>query len=337
MAAAATYSVRSPEWILTYNGSEITAAVSHMILAISYMDRLSAASGEVDIQVEDSQKRWQGSWYPALGDVVNLQIGYRGEQLLNCGDFQVDELELDGPPDIMRLRCLTAYVIPAMRTRNTAAYENQTVVQIARTIASKYGLEFIAAAESEESEVGFERITQRLETDLEFLKRLAIEHNYDFTIRGSQLIFYARIPLEQTPAVATITRSDVTAFSFKNQTRRIYSAAQVSYFDPDTKELITNSAAGSEKTPSDDILKIVTRCENGQQAFAKAQAALHLHNLESVEVRIEGPGRTTLVAGNNVLLSGWKALDGVYQIESAHHHIERASGYTTSIAGTRLA
>ncbi len=336
MAAVATYSVRSPEWILTYNGSDVTADVSHMVLAISYTDRLSAASGEVEIQVEDSQRRWQGPWYPALGDMVNLQIGYRGEQLLNCGDFQVDELELDGPPDVMRLRCLAAYVIPAMRTRHTAAYENQTIVQIAQTIASKYGLEFIAAAQSEESDVGFERITQRLETDLEFLKRLAIEHSYDFTIRGSQLIFYARLPLEQTPAVLTITRPDVMAFSFKNQTRRIYSAAKVSYFDPDTKALITNSASEAQTTPSDDVLKIVTRCEDGPQASLKAQAALHLHDLASVEARIEGPGRTTLVAGNNVLVSGWKALDGVYQIESAQHHIGRANGYTTSIVGTRL-
>jgi phage protein D len=307
-----------------------------MILGISYIDRLSAASGEVEIEVEDSQKRWQNSWYPALGDQLNLQIGYRREPLFNCGDFQLDELELDGPPDTMRLRYLASYITPAMRTRNTAGYENQTIAQIAKSLAIKYRLEFIAVEESEEDEIGFERVTQRLETDLEFLKRLAVENGYDFAIRGSQMVFYRRSALVQVPASLTIFRSDVTRFSFKNQTRRIYGSANVAYFDPDTKELLAARATALQLTPSADALKIVTRCENGAQASAKAEAALELHNLESVEMRIEGPGQTGFVAGNNILVEGWAALDGIYQIDTAHHRIDRASGYTTSIAANRL-
>ncbi|MDO8433507.1 MAG: contractile injection system protein, VgrG/Pvc8 family [Candidatus Binatus sp.] len=307
-----------------------------MILAISYSDRLSAASGEVEIQVEDHQQRWQGSWYPVLGDQMNVQIGYRGEQLFNCGDFQLDELELDGPPDTMRLRGLASYITPAMRTRNSAGYEKQTVTEIARGIAAKYDLEFIAAAESEEGGIGFERITQRLETDLEFLKRLAIEHGYDFTVRGSQLIFYSCAALKAIPAAVTMSRADAIGFSFKNRTRRIYGGAQVSYFDPATKQLIAGTASATHAAPGADILKIVRRCENGVQASAKALAALELHNAESIEMRIEGPGNTKLVAGSNVLVEGWKALDGIYQIETAHHRIDRASGYTTSIAANRI-
>jgi hypothetical protein len=185
VASDTAYEVRAPDWILTYNGVDITSETSQMILGISYIDRLSAASGEVEIQVEDHQKRWQSSWYPVLGDQLNLQIGYRSEPLFNCGDFQLDELELGGPPDAMRLRYLASYITPAMRTRNTVGYENQTIAQIAQSLASKYGLGFIAAGGSEEDEIGFERITQRLETDLEFLKRLAIENGYDFAFRIS--------------------------------------------------------------------------------------------------------------------------------------------------------
>src|SRR5580700_2385674 len=98
MAAAASYVVRAPQWILTYSGVSISADVSQMVVAIRYVDRLDGASGELEL--EDSTKLWQGAWYPTLGDIVSLQIGYSGELLLDCGQFQIDELELDGPPDV---------------------------------------------------------------------------------------------------------------------------------------------------------------------------------------------------------------------------------------------
>jgi phage protein D len=317
-------------------GVNITADLSQMVLAIRYVDQLDGASGELEVELEDSAKRWQGPWYPALGDIVSLQIGYSGEALLYCGEFQIDELELDGPPDVIRLRCLAASITPAMRTANTAAYENMGVVEIAGLIAAKYGLAMVTASSESESDVMFARVTQRRQTDLEFLKRLAREHNFNFTVRGGQLVFYARPVLESVPAVVTITRSDVFLFAFRNRARRIYEGAEISYFDPDTKRLITQSVSAEPPVPTGDTLKIVARCENAAQALVKAEAALHLHNMVFVDASLLGPGNTVLVAGNNVQLSGWGALDGTYLIEMALHHLARATGYSTSIAARRI-
>lgn len=336
MAASASYIVRSPQWILSYLGVNITADVSQMVLAIRYVDRLDGSSGELEVEVEDSAKRWQGPWYPTLGEIISLQIGYTGEVLLDCGEFQIDELELDGPPDVMRLRCLAAYITPAMRTANTVAYENMGIVEIAAKIAAKYGLAMVVASSESESDTEFARVTQRRQTDLEFLKRLAREHNFDFAVRGGQLIFYERPALESVPAVVVITRSDTVRFSFRNRTRRIYDGAEFSYFNPDTKKLITQSATADASSPTGDTLKIVARCENAEQAGVKAEALLHLHNMVSVDASLEGPGNAVLVAGNNVQLSGWGALDGKYLIETAQHHLARAAGYTTSIAARRV-
>jgi uncharacterized protein len=336
MAATASYTVRSPQWILSYLGVNITADVSQMVLAIRYVDRLDGASGELEVELEDSAKQWQGPWYPTLGDVVSLQIGYRGEALLDCGEFQIDELELDGPPDVMKLRCLAAYITPPMRTANTVAYENIGIVEIAGLIAAKYGLTMVTASSESESDVVFARVTQRRQTDLEFLKRLAREHNFDFTVRAGQLIFYSRPVLESAPAVTTIMRSDTVRFSFRNRARRIYDGAEFSYFDPDTKQLITQSVSADPPAPTGDTLKIVARCENAQQARVKAEALLHLHNMVFVDASLEGPGNTVLVAGNNVQFSGWGALDGTYLIETAQHRLARATGYSTSIAARRV-
>jgi phage protein D len=61
-----------------------------------------------------------------------------------------------------------------------------------------------------------------------------------------------------------------------------------------------------------------------------------LHNMVSVDASLEGPGNAGLVAGNNVQLSGWGALDGKYLIETAQHRLGRAAGYSTSIAARRV-
>ncbi len=70
----------------------------------------------------------------------------------------------------------------------------------------------------------------------------------------------------------------------------------------------------------------MARCENAQQAQVKAEAALHLHNMVLVDASIEGPGNAVLVAGNNVQLSGWGALDGKYLIETAKHQSGASDG-----------
>lgn len=332
--AAAGYSVRAPQWVLTYKGVNITQNISSMVLSITWTDRLGGAAGDVEVELEDRDQRWQGPWYPTQGDLMNLMIGYQGEALLPCGDFQVDELALSGAPDTFYLRGLPAYITPSLRTPVSAGYENQTLLQIAATVAGRHGLSVVG--EPNQINVSFERVTQSQETDLGFLKRLANEHNYDFTVRGQQLVFYARPALEAQAPVATIARGAVMRFEFRSRTRRIYKGAQVSYLDPATKQLITQGAQAKPAMPTGDTLKLVRRLENGQQATLKAEAALHRHDMLYTTAALLLPGAPVLVAGNNVALSGWGAMDGTYIVETARHRLARATGYTTEIEARRV-
>jgi phage protein D len=327
MTAAIAYPVRSPGWVLTYQGVNITADISHMVLSISYVDELGGRSGELEVELEDRERRWQGAWFPRQGDVVSLLIGYSGELLLPCGDFQVDDLEVEGPPDVLHLRCLPAWITPSLRTRNSFGYENQTLLQIAATIAARHGMTVIGAPS--QLDVSYLRITQKQETDLEFLRRVAIEHDYDFTVRGAQLVFYARADLEAQPAALTLSRNDVERFSFVSKTHSTYKQAQAAYFDPYRKQLYTQTMQASSAVAAGDVLKVVARCENGQQALERASAALHETNRLLVTCRLAAPGTTLLVAGNNAALSGWNVMDGTYMIERAQHRLSRATGYIT--------
>ena len=252
-AVAVIYPVRSPAWVLTYQSVDITQDISSMVLAITYTDRLGAASGDLEIVLGDSAKLWQGPWYPQQGDVINLTIGYRAEAQLPCGSFQVDELELEGPPDTFHLRCLATYITPAMRTARSTGYEGQTLTQIAATIAAKYS--FSLVSEADDSDPAFQRVTQRQETDLAFLRRLALEHDYDFTIRGAQMVFYSRSALESSAPAISLDRRDIMSFAFKDRSYQIYAGAQVAYQEPFAKALVTQTSASPSAVPTTDTAK----------------------------------------------------------------------------------
>ena len=248
MAAALSHPVRTPQWVLTYGGIDITASLVSSVVSLSYTDCLSELSGEAEIVVEDRSQLWQTSWYPGLGDDLNLAIGYQNEALLPCGDFEIDQLELSGPPDSFTIRGLAAFITPAIRTANSVGYEGQTLLEIAQLVAAKYEMSVVSAPEV--IDIAFERVTQRHESDLAFLKRLAIENGYDFTVRGSILVFYARAALAAVPALLTVTRNNVESFEFRNRTHDIYRSAQVTYQSSINKALIAQSAGATTLVPT---------------------------------------------------------------------------------------
>jgi len=335
MSVALGYAVRAPQWVLTYQGVNITADISSMITGVTYIDRLEGGAGEIEVTLEDHQQLWQGPWSPQLGDRLTLLLGYDGDPLLPCGDFEVDEVELSGPPDTVYLRCLEAWITPAMRTRNSLGYEGQTLPEIAGAIASKYSLTLIVTDNS--PNVSFERVTQRQETDLEFLRRLAKAQGYEFTVRGTQMVFYAVSALEGAVPVIELGRTDLLAFGFTSKTHEIFKAEQVSYQQLNAKNLITQSVAAATQAPlTGDTVKTVERCESSVQALLKAQSLLHDLNSKQRTVSLKAPGSTTLVAGNVVTLNGFGVNDGNYLIESARHRMTRSNGYTTEVFARQL-
>jgi phage protein D len=329
------FSVDTPQWILTYAGVDITADITSMVREVIYDDHLDDAAAALEIVLEDHQKLWQGPWYPSQGDLIELRIGYQGASLLPCGEFQVDELELSGPPDVFTIRGLAAWITPAMRTPYSIGYEQQTLSDIAAAVAAKYNLIMIDNT-TNTLDVTFQRLTQSQETDLAFLRRIALENGYNFSVRGSQIVFYTLSALEALPPAAALSRSDVVAFKITDKTHHIFKAAALNYFDAFQKQLISQQAASAAILPTGDTLKLLVRAENGQQALLKAETGLHLHNKEKIRVRLTSRGSVALVAGNIVAISGFGTPDGTYLIETARHRLSRRGGYLTEISARQL-
>lgn len=318
--------VRKPKWILTYEKKDISAQLAPYVLSITYTDYLQGQSDELDINLEDRDERWKKGWYPQKGDEIFCGLGYVGETLLPCGTFQLDEIEMNGPPDTVSLRCLAAPVTKALRTNNTVAYENKTLREIAGDIAKTHGLTIIGTV----PDIRVERITQNSERDLSFLRRLAMEYGCVFSARGDTLIWHEHSLLDNVGATANIDKKQMTSYTFRSKSSQTFKGCLVKYFNARKKKEISHTVMIKGMTDG-DILKIVERCENKTQAEAKANAAIRNANGKMIQGDITMSGDQRLVAGVNIAVTGLGVIDGTYQAIKSRHTMTRGGGYTTSL------
>lgn len=314
-----------PTFKLEYNQKDITKDISDYVLNINYTDFEHGQSDEIELTFEDSQKLWQDAWIPCKGDSLRLYIGYLGEKMLNCGLFEIDEIEFQAPPDTLIVKAIATGITKSLRQQNSVAYENKSLKQIANEIARKHNLTLTGVIE----DVKVERITQHKELDLTFLKTLAEQYGYIFKITDNQLVFYKTQKLIDANSAKIINRSDCSNINFRENTSHYYKAVIVSYHNPKTGKTIT-ATAKNEKCVKGDVLKISERVENKQQALIKAKTALNKGN-HTIEGSIQMMGNPYLIAGLNIEMKDVGYFSGKYHITQATHSLSRSSGYSSSL------
>ena len=201
-----------PIFELFYEQKNITKDVSPYVTSIEYTDVEHGESDELQITFEDSEKLWQGAWIPTKGDALRAYIGYEAEKLLNCGVFEIDELEYDTPPDVITVKGLATGIKKPLRQKNSQGYENKTLKQIAKEIADKHGYTLVG----EVADIRVDRITQNKERDLTFLTKLAEEYGYIFKIAENNLVFYDVKKLKGANSTQIFYKSDLLHINLKN-------------------------------------------------------------------------------------------------------------------------
>lgn len=330
--------VRVPRVKIVYEGKDITQDISKYLLSVQYTDNESNESDEISFTLEDKHGLWKSDWLPQKGDKVSLSIGY-DDNLLDCGKFTVDEIEMSGPPDIVVLRALAAGTNSPLRTKNSRAYEGQTLRQIAQSVADKYGYSIVATEGSSSllDNIRVERVTQDRETDLAFLQRIGKDYGVVFNLKDTNLVFTSIFDMEKGNPVIELRRTDLIRYSVKDKATKVYKKARVKHKQVKSNEEITvfYEEKKTDQTSSEDTLEIKTRVENVQQAEAKAKAKLHDANRQGQEANFSIPGNPIMVAGNNFDLLDMGGLSGKYHIKKSSHNVS-ASGYITEIEAVRI-
>jgi len=321
-----------------YNGKDISGALAPYVIELVYTDKTGGAADSFEITLEDSDQRWMNQWYPNFGDTITAQLGYAGSQLLSCGTFEVDEVDIEGPPDTARIKALGAGVKRAVRTRRGAAYENTTLEAIARTVARRNKLTLKGKIER----IQIVRVSQSFETDLAFLQRVAAEYGYEFSVRAGAMTFFKRADLKASEPVLTIDRKDITSYHLHDKVHQIYVAATYSAHNPRKKRThkkrVLDPSLHLSKYDhySEDELNVSGHAEDDTQANTKSQAALERANDDQTQMTLHLPGVTKLAAGVTIMVTGFGKLNGKYSITQSTHRIGRDSGYTSEVELKRV-
>ncbi|EDR5775203.1 phage protein D [Salmonella enterica subsp. enterica serovar Kokomlemle] len=339
MAAMNSLPVPEPVFVLRYNLKDITHDITAYATSITFTDKLSGESDELEVELEDSEQRWRDAWYPGMGDTLALQLGFQGKPLTDCGGFSIDEIELSGPPDSVSIRGRSAPVTRAMRTRSNRGFENTTLAAIAGRIARKHKLKL----EGQIEPLTLERITQYGESDLAFLKRLANDYGYMVKVTPQKLIFSHLGKLRDAPVVRTITPQEVSRWTLRDTLHEVYKGVKNKHQNSQTRTLVTFNAdnttttrtekksSSSGMSTSSDIINTSDRVQNDEEARAKGKAKLDRKNEYKHAGTLSLEGDLSLRAGASVMLSGFGKSDGKWLIISARHSLARSSGLTTDI------
>lgn len=327
MSQDKTLPLRRALWSIEYEGKDITSEISGMLIEATYKDEAHGKSDDLQLKLEDHDQRWSNGWAPKSGDRIVFRFGWAGSPLQPAGRFEVAEVEADGPPDVVTVKCNSAGVKPALRTERTQGYDQQSLAQIASSVAQRNGLRVVGNV----PDLEHGRVTQAGEADLAFLTRLAEDAGAVFTVKGDQLVFHDLNALLTADAVLTLARRDLTRWRWRYKVQDTAASAQVAYNDPVSGRTERATATPASPIGGGDVIKLAARVDGPAQAQRLADVQLMQANRGQIEGTLDMPGEPRLAAGAKVLVASFGRYDGEFLIEKATHKISRSTGFTTSI------
>lgn len=320
-----------PAFELLYNNKSATHDIALHLLDASYKDTLKGESDELDITLEDTERKWMDTWYPSEGATLNFKIGIDGDSVLDCGQFEIDEINITDSPNTVRIRALSAGINSPLRTVHYTAFDDVLLADVIGQVAAALGY----TVEGKIYPLMIERVTQS-ETDLAFIYRLAKQYGYIVKVKGKRLIFSRLDQLKTNSSVITLHRHQIDrGWEFRDQIRTVKKEAVVARQNPKSKRLVKSQSKSKGKTSAD---KSVSRgqASTASVANARADANLTQDNDSKAIGRLSSAGNTLLVAGANFDLVGFARFDGKCLINTATHTISRRGGYSTGIEFIRL-
>ncbi|MBO2943586.1 late control protein [Paenibacillus sp. F411] len=342
--------------MLKYNGKEIgTEYLSKYLMDFTYSDGAPGDQDSISISLDDREANWLNAWKPEFGDkliaeitVVNWDIpGQKAK--LPCGTFEVDAIDIDGPPDKVMLQAVALPLggAQAQQEPRTKAWEKVKLKTIAQDIASRAKLSLVYSANVNPT---YDRLDQTDQADLSFLVEIAKDEGIAAKISGGKLVLFDEAEYEKKPAALDIVRgeSNIVMYGFgESSTNTAYGSCVVTYRPPAPvkkanakkgKETVPKGTAaavpaktvtskvitGEYSLPNSDnlpVLRINERVETVAEANRMARNRLREQNKQAGKARFTLDGDVRLASGITVNIKGYGQFDGKYIIESAKHSL----------------
>lgn len=329
-----------PAFRVSVNGSNATQLFLPRVSSITITDTAGLQSDTCEIVLTD-HIGLAPLEIPPAGAEIEIALGYLFAAQV-VGVYIADEVEVSGPPGLMRI---TGYAAafgssdggknPLTEAKTRSWPEGTTVSEMVGKIAGESG--FKAAVTAEAGKVTLPHIDQIDESDANLLTRIAREYGLIFKPGGGALVMCK--PGESTSAggqalpTVTLTPRDVTRWSMRVARREASATVVASYRDFGSAEPIDVQVDG---TPGDvagvaqikRLRKIYPSEATARQA-AEAEAARGKRAAKTLSVQL--PGRADLMAEGRLSLQSFRSgVAGEWLIKSVTHSLT-AAGWTSTV------
>ncbi|TRD18404.1 phage late control D family protein [Palleronia caenipelagi] len=298
------------------DGADITGRVNDRLLGLSVIDEAGAQADRAEITLDNRDMRLA---LPSGGAVLEIALGYRGA-LVALGRFVVDEVTGGIGPDTITLHAKAADMLGPIRARKTRAWTDQTLGQIARTIAGEHGLTAKVAASL--ASVAYPYLAQTAESDLNLLTRLARDLDAVAKPAGGALVVLPRDATESAGGTALpvtpIQRSEITSGRWKITGRGLYGKVTAQWGDRGAGAVQT--VTEGDGTP---VLALRHRHPTEEAARRAARAALTRNTRAAGQIDLTlGGFRGDLMAGAEIGIAGLlPELDGRWRLTRVTHRL----------------
>ncbi len=315
----------TPDFQVFAAGINITSQIKDRLLSLVVNDEAGFKSDTVEITLDDRDNAIE---LPLPGAPLVVLMGYKETFLAPMGVFTADEVVAKGPPDTITIRGKAVNLGGSIKEQKTRNWDNTSLMGLVTKIASEHGLE-AKVGETLGSFI-YEHLDQTDESDINFLTRIAKDHDAIATVKGETLLFIAKgegktasgIPMIPRP----ITKTGKMRWSMTLASRGNFSAVEAHWHNEATgqKEIIT---AGNG-SPTKRLRHIHSTKEEAEKA---AKAKLDEYKRGNDTLNITMPGDATLAAEGQIIAIGFRiGVAGLWSVTSARHSINNG-GFTTQI------
>ena len=253
------------------------------------------------------------------------------DEVLDCGQFELDNVTVDGPPNTVTIKATSLSYTNAIRqTEKSKSWENVTLSQILEFITKKSGMGYMFISSKNPK---YTRVEQYRQSDIAFLSRLCHNAGCSLKVTSNIVVIFDQAEFEQNPEIKTIRfGEEYTKYRLTTNENDNYTSCRV-YCTKPSGEVITATVYVEDYKEDDNnnqCLEIRQNVDSIAEAENLAYKMLRLHNKYEFEASFTFPGDPELTAGSVVVLENFGAWNGRYVIKQAKHTLSH-SGYSTQI------
>jgi len=163
---------------------DITQLVTDRIMSMRIDDNRGFVADMLDLELSDHDGKLD---IPPRNAVLEVAIGWKGEQLINKGKFTVDEVEFSGAPDKLTIRARAADMKGSLTTPKERSFHQIKIGALIAQIAAENKLDSRCGEIYEKQTIP--HLDQTNESDINLLSRLAEQYDAIATVKNGVLLF----------------------------------------------------------------------------------------------------------------------------------------------------